>query len=260
MSARHRWARACRRLTLALGLVTIATAPILAQARGGMHPGAEAMDLDRKIRVFGLADLLEYVPNGTGAVRVDGLGWIGGDYNRLFLRLDGEQPFRGSDGQMALDVAYGRLISPFWTALLGGRLETRGLGGSSARSRGLLAVGLEGLAPYWFEMEPMLYVSDKGQVSGQFTTSLDLLFTQRLILQPRLETSFAVQAVRDLGIGSGINDVELGARMRYEFRRELAPYMGLSWTRKMGGTAALARNAGERVSEAGLVFGARVWR
>lgn len=244
-------------------LLAIALMPLRragAQGMPGMPPSTMSMDLDRRIRVFGLADLLEYVPSGSGAIRADGLAWIGGDYNRVYLRLDGEQPFNGPGGETALDVSYGRLVSPFWTALVGGRVETRGIGSSQRNTRGLIALGFEGLSPYWFEMEPTLYVSTKGQVSGRFATSFDLLFTQRLILQPRFETNFAVQQVRDLGIGSGINDVELGARMRYEIRREFAPYVGLAWFRRTGATAGLARDAGEVVREAGLVAGVRMWR
>jgi copper resistance protein B len=217
-------------------------------------------ELDRQIRVFGLADVLEYVPSGKGSVRADALGWIGGDYNRVFLRIDGDQPFAGSGGKTAVDVAYGRLVSPFWTALLGGRVEMRGLGSAQRTTRKLLAFGFEGLSPYWFEMEPMLYVSSKGRVSGRFTTSIDLYVTQRLILQPRVETNFALQQVPELGIGAGVDDVELGARMRYEIRREFAPYLGLTWFRRTGASAGLALKADEPIRDAGLVFGVRMWR
>jgi len=231
-----------------------------AQTTPATMPRTMSEELDRKIRVFGLADVLEYVPSGKGSVRIDALAWIGGDYNRVFLRIDGDQPFAGSGGETAVDVAYGRLVSPFWTALLGGRVEMRGLGSTRRSTRKLLALGFEGLSPYWFEMEPMLYVSSKGSVSGRFATSIDLYFTQRLILQPRVEANFAVQQVRELGIGSGVNDLELGGRLRYEFRREFAPYMGLAWFRKTGATAGLARKAGEPIRDAGLVFGIRIWR
>ena len=244
-------------------VLTILSAPVLradAQVMGGMPPNTTSMDLDRRIRVFGLADLLEYVPSGSGSVRADGLAWIGGDYSRAYFRLDGEQPFKGAGGQAALDVAYGRLVTPFWTALVGGRVEARGLGSAQRKTRGLVALGFEGLSPYWFEMEPTLYVSAKGQVSGRFATSFDLLFTQRLILQPRFETNFAVQRVPDLGIGAGFNDLEVGARMRYEFRREFAPYVGFAWYGRTGETAGLARSAGESTHEAGLVAGVRMWR
>lgn len=227
-----------------------------------------SMMLDRKIRTFLLADVLDIQPNGAARpVNLEGLGWIGGDYNRLYLRAIGEQPTTGGGGDLQADVLYGRLISPFWTAVAGARLDTRAgweiAAGGSARqraTRGLLAFGLEGLAPYWLEMEPTVFVSQAGDVSARFETAFDLLFTQRLILQPRLEANAAVQRVPEFGVGSGLNDITLGARMRYEVRRKLAPYVGVSWSRRAGGTAAMARASGEPVRSGSVVVGVRLWR
>lgn len=247
-------------LTATLCLALLDARSLSAQSMPGMPPNTTTMDLDRRIRVFALADVLEYVPNGTGSLRIDGLSWIGGDYNRVYFRVDGNQPFRGNDGEVAVDAAYGRLVSPFWTALVGARLEARGLGTSSNQTRALLGVGFEGMSPYFFEVEPTLYVSTKGDVSARFVVATDVLFTQRLILQPRFETHLALQEVPEFGIGSGINDVEFGARMRYEYTRKFAPYVGLSYTRSVGGTTVLARAAGERVKTSAIVFGARLWR
>lgn len=247
------------RAALAL-LSTLATTTAGAQTIPGMPPHTMSMDLDRRIRVFTLADVFEYVPTASGAVRVDALGWVGGDYNRLYLRLDGNQPIKGDGGESALDLTYGRLLTPFWTGLLGGRIEAHGLGSSTVRTRTLLAAGFEGLSPYWFEVEPTLYISTTGDVSARFVTAVDVLFTQRLILQPRFETNLAIQSVPELGVGSGINDIELGARMRYEYTRKFAPYVGLSYFRSVGETAGLARATGERVKVSALVIGVRAWR
>lgn len=243
-----------------MALSALVTTSASAQVMPGMPANTTGMDLDRRIRVFALGDLLEYVPTGTGGVRVDVLGWVGGDYNRLYLRLDGSQPVKGDGGASALDVTYGRLLTPFWTGLLGGRVEARGLGSSNMQTRTLLAAGFEGISPYWFEVEPTLYVSTRGDVSARFVTAVDVLFTQRLILQPRFETNLAAQAIPELGVGSGINDIELGARMRYEYTRKFAPYVGLSYFRSVGGTAGLARAMGERVKVSAVVFGVRAWR
>lgn len=252
--------RACLSAALFCAVATLARpGDSWAQMPGGA-PHATGMDMDRMTRFFAMAELLEYVPAGTGAIRADGLAWIGGDFNRLYLRLDATQPFRGSENDTEVDVTYGRLVTPFWSALVGGRVEVRGLGSSERSTRTLLALGFQGIAPYWFEMEPTLYVSSKGQVSGRLASSVDLYFTQKLILQPRVESHFAVQAVRELRIGSGLNDIELGARMRYEFRRGLAPYVGLIWFRRTGETAGMARAVGEEVKQAGLVVGMRMWR
>ena len=121
-------------------------------------------------------------------------------------------------------------------------------------------VGLEGLAPYFFEVEPALFVSYKGDVSARFTGSYDLLLTQRLVAQPRLETNVAVQRVEDWGVGAGLNDIELGLRLRYEIRREIAPYVGVNWTQRYGAAADFARAEGGSASEANVVFGIRLWR
>jgi len=234
------------------------------------------MDMDRVIRTYLLADQLEIQPNKSDRpVVLEFLGWIGGDYQRLFLRAQGELPtqIRGG-GELQADVLYGRLIAPFWSAVTGVRIDTRqhlaeassqtGLNATASRdrrvTRGMLAVGLEGIAPYWFELEPTIFVSDQGDVSAEFESTFDLLFTQRLILQPRLELNAAVQAVPDFGVESGLNDVEFGARLRYEVRRKFAPYVGVSWHRLTSGTAARAKAAGEKVGTATVSAGVRIWR
>ena len=132
--------------------------------------------------------------------------------------------------------------------------------GNATNTRAQFVVGLEGLAPYWFELEPALFVSDRGDVSASLTGSYDLLITQRLILQPRIDLTVAFQEVEDWATGSGLNDVRLGLRLRFEIQREFAPYVGLSWTRLTGSTAALARLVGDDTSTRSLVVGVRLWR
>ena len=224
-------------------------------------PRTTSMALERKIRTFLLADVFEYAPGGTdNPIRLDGLGWIGGDYNRLILRADGDLPTAGGGGELDAEAFFGRLVSPFWTAIAGARLDAR-FGDGRRATRGLLAIGLEGLAPYaWLEVEPTLYLSQKGDLSARLTTAVDLLISQRLIAQPRFQVNAAVQAVPEFDVASGVNDIELGTRMRYEIRRELGPYIGVSWIRRTGGTAAIARQVGERVSDVRFVAGLRLWR
>lgn len=215
--------------------------------------------MDNQIHQFLLLDQLEYAPSGIGnPVRYDGMGWIGGDYNRLWLFAEGEHLTAEGEGEAEVQALYGRLVAPFWDALVGVRLDTRYREGDN-QTRGLLTVGLEGLAPYWFEVSPMLFVSQDGDVSARLTTEYELLFTQRLILQPRMELNAALQKVPEFGVGSGLNDVELGTRLRYEIRREFAPYVGINWTRRVGSTADLARAAGEDASNFSVVAGVRMW-
>jgi copper resistance protein B len=231
------------------------------------------MGMDRIVRTFLLADVLEFQPNGSDRpIGFEGLAWIGGDYRRVFLRAQGDIPTAGRGGEVQADVLFGRLITPFWSVVAGARLDSRteGLhrvtGGAGAAAggdrvtRGMLAVGFLGIAPFWLEVEPTLYVSQDGDVSADLETSFDLLLTQRLIIQPRLELNAAVQKVPEFGVGAGLNDVEVGARLRYEIRRKFAPYVGVSWLRRTSGTASMARAAGESVSDAVVVAGVRMWR
>ena len=131
---------------------------------------------------------------------------------------------------------------------------------SSPSRPDLRRFGLAGAgAPYWFEVEATAYISEDGDLSAALEAEYDLLLSQRLILQPRFETSIAVQEVEEYGVGQGINDIELGLRLRYEIRREFAPYIGVSWSRKIGETADLAEDEGEDTDVISFVAGVRVW-
>lgn len=272
---------------IAMLLVTPAQAraqtPPQAPPRAG--EASHGMDLDRVIRTFILAEQLEVHANQPERpIDVELVSWIGGDYRRLYLRVQGEQStLMAGGGEMQGDALYGRLITPFWSFVAGGRVDTRPRTvGTRPRTviapvdfsnpssdqreaggrltRGMLAVGFIGLAPGWFEVEPTLLVSDKGDVSLEVESSFDLLFTQRLIVQPWVEVNAAVQAVPEIGVGSGLNDVEIGARMRYEIRRKFAPYVGVSMLRRTGATAAMAHGLGERRSVGTITAGLRIWR
>ena len=119
-------------------------------------------------------------------------------------------------------------------------------------------IGIQGMAPYEFDFEGALYLRG-GRISGRFEAEVDQLLAQRWILQPRIETNFAGASDRERGIGTGFTDVQLGLRLRYEIRREIAPYIGISWTRRLGDTADIARGRGDRVTGRGVVLGLRLW-
>jgi copper resistance protein B len=235
----------------ALPLALLATLALVAPA------GAQVMDSE--LHGFALLDRLELAPGRDGTpVAVDATSWLGGDVNRLWVRIEGDQETESDAGEVEVEALYGRLVSPFWDALVGVRLDHRWGGDGATRAH--LALGLEGLAPWWFELEPTLYVSHEGDVSAQLEAEYELLVTQRLVLQPRAELQVAVQDVPEFGVGAGFSVLELGARLRYEIRRELAPYLGVAWHRRLGDTADLARAAGEDASDVSLVVGLRVWR
>lgn len=231
----------------------LATALLLV---GPVATDSAAQTMDDKIYTRVLFDQLEYVPEpDEQPVGLEALSWIGGDVNRLWLRAEGEQSTLHREGEAEVEALYGRLISPFFDVVAGARVDRRW--GAGGQTRGHLAVGLQALAPYRFEIEPTLYVSHQGNVSAGFAASYHILFTQRLILESELETSAALQDVPKWGVGSGINDLGLGARLRYELHRKFAPYVGYdhSWT--FGETADLA---GGDTSSGAFVFGVRIWR
>lgn len=225
----------------------------------GLAPEAAAQTMDDHVYWMVMADELEYAPGPEGQpVFLDGAVWVGGDYNRFWLTLEGDAETPEFTGELEAQALYSRLISPFFEAQVGLGLETT-FGGAETRRRGLAVVGLMGLAPYWFHIEPQLLVSHEGDVSFAFSAGYELLFTQRLILEPELEMKGALQSVPDWGVGSGLNHVELGGRLRYEIAREFAPYVGVVWERRFGETADFVRVAGGEVSETRFVAGLHVW-
>lgn len=233
-------------------------AGVVAAILGGAGPAA-AQFVDQRIAVFALADQLEYNRNGAGRpVQWDLSGWVGNGYTRLWVKSEGDWNTVGRGGQFDLRAEYSRLITPFWDFQAGVRLEAR-RSGTRTETRGHLTVGLLGLAPYRFQLEPEVFIAQDGQVAVRLTAEYDLLLTQRLIVQPRFETYAAFSESRTFGIGSGLNYIEPGLRLRYEVRRELAPYVGLAWLRRLGGTARLARGNGQDARELALVAGIRVW-
>lgn len=206
-----------------------------------------------------LADELEYVPGPESRpIAFDASFWIGGDYNRVWVKAEGDRATVGSGGELEAQLLYSRLIAPFWELQAGLGLETVS-GEGESRTRGLAVIGLEGLAPYWFEVEPQLLVSHEGDIALALNASYELLFTQRLVLEPELEMNAALQDVPEFGVGAGFSDLSLAARLRYEFVREFAPYVGVVWDRRFGATADLARAAGEDVEDTAFVAGLRVW-
>lgn len=215
---------------------------------------------DDRLFWFLLFDRLEYDLNeGPDTILWDIQGWIGSDYNKLWIKSEGDQRLSSDNGgDVEIQALYSRLISPFWYLQIGGRFDTL-YGNGSDSSRGFGVIGIEGLAPYWYEVETALFVSQDGDISARLEAEYELLFTQRLIAQPRFETNIAIQRVEKFGVGEGFNDVELGLRLRYEIRREFAPYIGVSWTRLLGDTADIAQNENEEVDNFAFVTGVRMW-
>jgi copper resistance protein B len=211
---------------------------------------------DNEIFAVFRGDRLEYqTREGEGILLWDIQAWVGADYNKLWLKSEGawlidKEKFEETE----VELLYSRNIATFWDLQIGIRHDFK-----PDPDRTFAALGVQGLAPYWFEVEATAYISEDGDLSAGFEAEYDLLLSQRLILQPRFETAIAVQEVEEYGVGQGINDIELGARLRYEIRREFAPYIGVSWSRKLGETADLAQAEDEDIDAFSFVIGIKAW-
>jgi copper resistance protein B len=203
-----------------------------------------------------MLDRFEYGDSDDGDNRLwDAQAWYGGDYNKLYFKTEGE----GNTGEALetaeLQLLYDRLIAPFWSLQAGVRHDVR----PSAADVSYVAFGVQGLAPQWFETDVAAYVSEDGDVSVRGEFEYDLLLTQRLVLQPRLEINASLDDAPELGIANGLNSTEVGLRLRYEMRREFAPYVGVRWERLYGDTRDLASAEGEPLSKTSLIIGVRAW-
>lgn len=192
--------------------------------------------------------------DGDDAYAWEGEFWYGGDINRLVVKSQGEGEIGGDLHGAEAQVLYSRAIGPYFDLQAGLRHDVE-----PGPSRSYAVVGFEGVAPYWFEVEGAAFLSEKGDLSARLEGAYDLRLTQKLILESRAELELAAQDVRELGVGSGLTSAELGLRLRYEFRREFGPYVGVFHERKFGRTADFARAAGADVEATSLVVGVRAW-
>lgn len=222
----------------------------MARARQQMtreHGGTTTSQL-----IFNIAEVQPQ--DGRDGYRWDGEFWLGGDINRLTLKSEGEGRFGERLEGGEVQALYSWALDPYWNLQAGVRQDF-----GRGPSRSYVTVGVEGLAPHWFEVEGAVFLSDKGDLFGRAEAYYDQRITQRLVLQPRAELNFSVQDVPENRIGPGLSNVELGLRLRYEISREFAPYIGISYERKAGRTARYARIDGEDVESANAVVGVRFW-
>ncbi|MCC3859838.1 copper resistance protein B [Pseudemcibacter aquimaris] len=206
-------------------------------------------------QTFVMADKFEYRPANGGALAWEAKGWHGGDKEKLWINSEAEYSFE-EDGfeEGNVEILYSRAVSPFFDVQAGIKQDF-----NMGPGRTYGQIGFMGLAPYWFELGGALNISNKGEVSANFEVEYELLLTQRLILQPAAEISINFEDIEEMGIGSGLSDLEAGLRLRYEIFREIAPYIGVSWHKKFGQTAEFAEHHGHSSSEASFVAGVRMW-
>jgi copper resistance protein B len=189
---------------------------------------------------------------GTG-LAWEGQGWVGTDLDRLWLRSEGEQ-LEGDLHSADLEALYGHAISPWWDLVAGIRHDFK-----PGASRDFFAIGVIGLTPYKFEVSATAYIGPSGQGEARIEAEYDVLLGNRLILQPQVEVNVFGRDDARRGIGSGLGTVETGLRLRYEFTRRFAPYVGVVHERAFGRTADLRRAGGESAGDTRLVVGLRTW-
>jgi copper resistance protein B len=214
---------------------------------------AEMMGMDdRKPYAKFMVDELEWRDAEHSALAWDAAAWYGGDYDKVWIESEGEHADDATHSRT--ELAWDRIVSRWWSTRLGLRHDS---GGGPARQ--WAAFGVAGLAPGFIEIEASAYVGEGGRTALRFIADYDLLLTQRLVLHPELELNAYGREDPARLIGSGISDLTLGLRLRYELRREIAPYAGIVWVRRIGESADFARAAGAETNEASIVAGLRVW-
>ncbi|MEO7774892.1 MAG: copper resistance protein B [Steroidobacteraceae bacterium] len=198
--------------------------------------------------------LAEYQGHSAdGGYRWDASGWVGGDVNRFVVKSEGEGSGAEGVGHAELQGLYSRAIGVYTDLHLGVRQDFE------PGRRTYASVGFETLLPYWFDVEGAAFVSVDGELLGRLEGAYEARLTNRWILQPRVELNLAAQDSAATRTGSGFASAEIGLRLRFEIRRELAPYIGVSWEKQFARTADYARAAGEDPQKARVVFGLRAF-
>jgi len=215
---------------------------------------AMAATADDPLLSMVLIDQLEIrSTDGPDPFVLDGQLWIGKDLNKLWIKTEVER-VDGETEEAELQALYSRAIAPYWDAQIGWRRDFR-----PKPERDWLAIGVQGLAPYFFEVDAALFIGESGRSAARLEAEYEFMFSQRLILSPEIEVNFYGKDDPAIGIGSGLSDIELGLRLRYEIRREFAPYVGINWSRKYGQTADYAKTAGNDIKDTQIVAGVRIW-
>ena len=201
-----------------------------------------------------LVDELETrVRKGRDGYFVNAQGWYGGDIDKLWLKSEIEGAYGRSADQVEVQALWSHAIDPWFNLQTGIRFD------AEPRTRGRLVLGVEGLAPYWWEVGAAAFISDRGDITARAEGYHDIRITQKLILQPRAQLDFALQDIPRERVGSGLSTVEVGARLRYQFAPNFGPYVGLVYERALGRTARFVRADGESPGGLQFTIGLRAW-
>jgi len=229
--------------------------PTLTDAdRQAAFPDLGGHPVTNPIRSFVLVERLEWqASEAANHAGMSAVAWVGRDRNRVWLRAEGSSD-AGSTDEGQAHVLWGRQFARWWDLVAGMRQDF-----DRGDAQTWAAVGVQGLAPYWFEIEATGYIGAEGRTQARIDLDYELLLTNRWILQPRVEVNLAGKADPQRHLGAGLTTTDIGLRLRYELRREFAPYLGVMWRRQWQGTAELAEEAGEPAGGPRFVAGLRFW-
>lgn len=211
---------------------------------------------DNRVYIHGYFDQLEGRLGDGQYLRWDGQAWIGNDYNKVWLKSEGRYN-PGNRGRMEdgdHELLYDRPIDQYFDVQAGVRVDL-----DSSRTRTWAALGLQGLSIGFWNVEATVYASDTGHYALRTNASYDLYLTQRLILQPQFETNWYTKEDRARGVGAGLSDIDAGLRLRYDFTRKLAPYIGVAYQRWFGGTEGFRREDRQKINDVRFLVGLRTW-
>lgn len=200
-----------------------------------------------------LGDRLEYSEQANAGV-FDLQAWYGTTFDRLVIKTEGDFS-EGSIEENQTDILWGHAVSAYWDTQAGVRLDYN----KEGENRQWLAFGLQGLAPYWFELDMTAYVGERGNTAFTLEAEYELLLTQKLIIQPRAEITLYGKNDKQNELGSGLSSSAIGFRVRYEFTRQFAPYIGVEWSNKFGNTADYATSSGQSSNNTAFVAGIKFW-
>jgi len=240
-----------RQLILTAALVVAVTAPAWGEEQ---HSNSAHQHGDLFTTYVEVDKLERRIRDGRDGTAWAAQAWFGGDRERVWLKTEGEVTDGQSPEHAEVQALYSWLWGDFFDVQVGLRQDFR-----PRPERTHAVLGLQGLAPHWFEVDAALFLSHKGELSARAEVEYDILLTQRLILQPAVEVNASASRVEEREIGAGLTSIGTGLRLRYEIVPEVAPYIGVTWDRKLGETANLARRDGEDVDETALVTGIKFW-
>lgn len=210
-------------------------------------------DDDPLLSKFTIDQFETRIGDGANPTVFEGSAWFGKDLNKFYIKTEIEH-HDGETEEAEFQFLYSRAFKPNWDFQIGWRRDQK-----PEPTRDWLAVGFKGVAPYYIEIDTALFIGDEGRTAFRIEAEYEVMFTQKLVLIPEIEANFHGKTDVATEVGSGLSDVEIGLRLRYHLKRELAPYIGVVWTKKFGRTADFATAAGDDTSDTRFVIGIHAW-